>query len=321
MAVDAPTRALLELALASGQPRFPDMTPAEARELVRARSLARPRHPEVREVRDGHVAGVPVRWVVPDGEPTCVVCYLHPGGWVMGGRDDSENPARLLSRESGALVCIVDYRLAPEHPFPAALDDSWAVLDGLVEAARVVGGTTLPLVVVGESAGGNLGAVVTQRAAAAGSPAVVQQVLLYPVVDCDLTRSSYHADDNQLILDRETMAWFWDHYRPQDLERTSPELCPLRASSLAGLPPTIVVVAEHDVLRDEGEAYADRLHQAGVDVQLVHAAGQMHGFMSLPDVLPAAARSWQAVGRAVREATTSASGRGVQPDQEIRGER
>ncbi|EFL28035.1 4-hydroxyacetophenone monooxygenase [Streptomyces himastatinicus ATCC 53653] len=138
----------------------------------------------------------------------------------------------------------------------------------------------------GDSAGGNLAAVVAQRAREAGGPAVAAQVLLCPVTDCRPDTASYHDPANQLLLTRATMAWYWDHYAPDTAARRAPGASPLRAADLAGLPPAVVVTAEHDVLRDEGEAYADRLRAAGVPVELRRFEGQIHGFVTLLDLLP-----------------------------------
>jgi acetyl esterase len=145
------------------------------------------------------------------------------------------------------------------------------------------------LVVAGDSAGGNLAAVVTHRARAEGGPAIALQVLIYPVTDADLDTGSYRDADNQLGLPRESMAWFWDHYAPDPASRRNLDVSPLQAADLSGLPPAIVLTAEHDVLRDEGEAYAAKLAAAGVPVRQQLFAGQMHGFFTMVNVLPGSA--------------------------------
>jgi acetyl esterase len=198
-------------------------------------------------------------------------------------------------------VVSVDYRLAPEHVFPAAADDAY---DALVWAASADGlAAGRPVVVAGDSAGGNLAAVSALRARDCGGPATVLQVLVYPVVDCDLDRRSYREHDgDELIVNRRDMIWFWDHYLPDPAERVNPYASPLRASSLTGLPPAYVVTAEHDPLRDEGFAYADRLRAARVPVEHRHYGSQIHGFFMFTGVLDDADKAAADVGSAIRSA-------------------
>jgi acetyl esterase len=256
--------------------------------------------------------------------------YYHGGGWVIGGLDDFDKLGRLLAQRTGCTVLLVDYRLAPEYRFPVAADDAWAALRwadehraeltgtelaGTELAAAELAGAGPPLIVAGDSAGGNLSAVVTQRARAAGGPAIALQVLVYPVTDCDMETTSYRDPANQLMLSRDSMTWFWDHYAPAAAARLHPDASPLRAASLAGLPPAVVLTAEHDVLRDEGELYATRLLKAGVPVRHRRFAGQMHGFFTMVDVLPGAGDALGYVTAAITEhlavagaAETAASG-------------
>jgi acetyl esterase len=186
-------------------------------------------------------------------------------------------------------VVNVDYRLAPEHRYPVAADDAWTALQWVSEHMTEIAGTAVPLVVMGDSAGGNLSAVVAQRARAAGGPEIASQVLIYPVTDADLDNDCYTDPENQLLLTRESMVWFWDHYAPDPASRLNPDASPNRAADLTGLAPAIVLTAEHDPLRAEGEAYAERLRDAGVPVELRRFPGQMHGFFTMVGLLPGSA--------------------------------
>ncbi len=168
----------------------------------------------------------------------------------------------------------------------------------------------MPLIVAGDSAGGNLAAVMAQRARDRRGPAIALQVLIYPVVDADFDRPSYTDADNQLLLTREAMVWFWDHYVPDASRRVEPDASPLRAASLAGLPPAGVLTAEHDVLRDEGEDYAERLREAGVEVDFRRHEGQTHGFFTIL-LLPGSERGFQHVVKAVQACTVAHAKRGA----------
>jgi acetyl esterase len=219
--------------------------------------------------------------LIPTGTPRGVIVYLHGGGWVIGAVDECDALGRRMAQRTGAAVVLVDYRLAPEHRFPTAVEDSVAAVRWVDEHIEQIAGRRVPLVVAGDSAGGNLSAVVALRARAAGGPRIAAQVLVYPVTDAGFESATYQDPANQLLLTRDGMIWFWNHYAPDPAVRTHPDASPLRAQDLAGLPPAIVVLAEHDVLRAEGEAYADRLRAAGVAVAQRCFPGQMHAFFTL----------------------------------------
>jgi len=196
-------------------------------------------------------------------------------------------------------VVSVDYRLAPEHVFPAAVDDAY---DALVWAAGSLADGR-PLVVAGDSAGGNLAAVCALRARDTGGPSLALQLLVFPVTDHDLDRKSYHQyDGNELILNRRDMAWFWEHYAPDPAARANPYASPLRATDLSGLPPAYIVTAEHDPLRDEVFGYADRLRAAGVPVEHRHYAEEIHAFFSFVNLLDDADKAVAEAGAAIRAA-------------------
>ncbi|MGW2329778.1 alpha/beta hydrolase [Streptomyces sp. NPDC001700] len=294
MTLDRATSEFLARAAASGAPPLHDLTPRQARDRFAAMSRlfgAGPAMASVEETTapaaDGGAA-VPVRLLVPDDAPRGVILYLHGGGWVVGTPDEFDTLGRRLARRTGCAVVLPGYRLAPEHRYPAAAADAWTALRWADEWRARVAGPAAPLIVAGDSAGGNLAAVVAQRARAEGGPAVAAQVLLCPVTDCDPDTASYADPANQLLLTRATMLWYWDHYAPDASVRRHSTASPLRAADLTGLPPAVVVTAGHDVLRDEGEAYADRLRAAGVPVEHRRFEGLIHGFVTLLDLLPVA---------------------------------
>jgi acetyl esterase len=250
----------------------------------------------VAEVRELRVGDVPVRTYRPEGDgPLPVVVYLHGGGWVMGTLDSYDSLLRALANASGAIVAAVDYRLAPEHRYPAALEDAMtAVRAG---GAGELGGDGARLAVAGDSAGGNLAAVAARRL----RDAVRFQALIYPVIEPAFDTASYREFDSGHGLSGASMQRFWRLYL-DGADPADPDASPLRASDLAGLPPAYVMTAEEDVLRDEGEAYAEALRAAGVPTELVRWPGTIHGFFRWLAVTPAAREAVEAVGARLRAA-------------------
>jgi acetyl esterase len=291
MAIDEATAGFLSQLADSGAKPLHEMTPEEARGFTAAlRDLFGP-GPDVAKAYDEQAATpdgghITVRVLVPAGEIRALVVYYHGGGWVIGNIEECDHLTRKLANALHAAVVNVDYRLAPEHPYPAAADDAWTALKWASEHMTGIAGSAVPLVVMGDSAGGNLSAVVAQKARDAGGPEIASQVLVYPVTDADLDNDTYTDPDNQLLLSRDSMVWFWNHYAPDPASRINPDASPNRAASLAGLPAAIVLTAEHDPLRAEGEAYAGRLRDAGVPVELRRFPGQMHGFFTMVGLLP-----------------------------------
>lgn len=294
---------LLDGKAAAGAPPMWELTPEQARDIVTANAEIIGAGPAVESVRDilipGQAGGIPARVYSPASDAPGVVVYYHGGGWVVGSVDSWDASCRALAVASGCDLVSVDYRLAPEHVFPAAVDDAY---DALAWAAGSLADGR-PLVVAGDSAGGNLAAVAALRARDSGGPPLVLQVLVYPVTDSDMNRASYHDyDGTEFIVNRRDMAWYWDHYAPDPSARANPYASPLRAADLSGLPPAYFVTAEHDPLRDEGFAYADRLRAAGVPVEHRHYGSQIHGFFTFVNVLDDAGKATSEAGAAIRAA-------------------
>ncbi|CAN7535581.1 alpha/beta hydrolase [Phenylobacterium sp. LjRoot219] len=286
-------QAILDRYAEAARPYFHQVSAPAAREMLRAGSAAAPPPrdlPELDSVTDATVAGpggpIPIRRYRPTGPVAGLCVYLHAGGWIMGDLDFADATCRRLAAGTGCEVVSVDYRLAPEHPFPAALDDAWAVLEW---AATQGPG---PLLLVGESAGGNIAAACALRARDAGGPPIAGQFLAYPVTDHGLDTASHReVGGRNWLLSTADMRCFWDHYCPPGVNRDDPLVSPLRLADAAGLPPTLVFVAELDPLRDEGLAYAARLAAAGVPVDTRTDAGMLHGYLGAAEVVPIAAEA------------------------------
>ena len=303
MALDAATiRFLKQLTEGGGKPLH-ESTPDEARVyLSELAELAGPA-PEMQRVEDHTIDGPDARAIlrilVPVENPIGVLVYYHGGGWVLGSIDEYDTVARKLAERTSCAVVLVEYRLAPEHRYPAAVDDSYAALEWVGQNIKYIAAREVPLIVAGDSAGGNLAAVMAIRARDRNGPSIALQVLIYPVTDFNFDRPSYVDPENQLLLTRDGMIWFWDHYVPDPSRRAEPDASPLQTENLIGLPPAVILTAEHDVLRDEGEAYAARLQEANVKADLQRYASQMHGFFTLL-MLPGSELGFQQVVKAVK---------------------
>ena len=218
--------------------------------------------------------------------PQPTVAYFHGGGWVQGDLETHHGLCARLAEHAGALVVAVDYRLAPEHKFPAAVEDCLAAYRWLRTKGRDVGADLSRVAVAGDSAGGNLSAVVSQLAASAGVPAPTCQVLIYPAVDFSLETSSHRELADGHVIPRDRILWYMEQYLKSDADKSDLRASPLRAPSLEGQPPAMIVTAGFDPLRDEGRAYGDRLREAGVDVVYREYPGQIHAFVSLTKAIP-----------------------------------
>ena len=259
---------------------------------------------EVAEVRHISVPGpggpIPVRVYRPAGEgPLPVVAYAHGGGWAVGSLDGFDPVSRALANASGAVIASIGYRLAPEHPFPAGLEDVRAAVRWLAENARELDGDSARVAIAGDSAGGNLATVTARRLRDEGGSPLRYQALVYPVCDSALNTPSYRVSGAGFGLSALSMKRYWELYL-DGADARSPDASPLQAGDLSGLPPTFVLTVRDDVLRDEGEAYARALEAAGVPVTLRRYDGAVHGFFRWIAKSRLARRAVADVGAALR---------------------
>jgi acetyl esterase len=263
---------------------------ARAADLAAIRAAAGAGEP-VRHVTDRHLPGpggdLPIRVYRPvdAAGPLPTVVYFFGGGWVLGSVDTSDEICRALANAVPCQVITVGYRPAPEHKFPAAVDDCRTAVAWIAANAAELGVDPDRLAVAGDSAGGNLAAVVTLDR---GGPALAAQVLVYPNTDYRGDTGSMRENDDPAAFNRRSVAWYWGHYLASPDDGRDPRASPLLAEDLTGLPPALVITAEHDPLRDEGEQYAERLREAGVPVVATRYAGVAHGFFAMSGVVDAA---------------------------------
>jgi len=311
MALDPESQRLLDLMAAANRPAWNTLTPAAARELyLSLRPAAQGPRPADVTIVDRTIAvpagDLPVRLYRPSRVAADVklpgLVYAHGGGWVFGNLDSHDVLCAQLALEAGIAVLAVDYRLAPEAPFPGAFDDVAAALQWVAGNGASVGIDADRLAIGGDSAGGNLAAAVALWARDQGGPKLRLQLLAYPVTDAVGRAESYRRYEDGYGLNAAAMEWFFDHYTPDKATRADWRVSPLRAASLAGLAPALVITAGYDPLRDEGRAYAFRLQQEGTLVDLVEFGGMLHGFLSSPMLLHGARRGTSLAAAALREA-------------------
>jgi acetyl esterase len=313
MALDPIMKAFLDQMAAQGGPKMHELPPADARALFAAlMELAGPRDVPIGKVANlgcpGPGGDIPLRSYTPvaasaDALPTLV--YFHGGGFVIGNLDTHDGLCRMIANEAGIRVISVDYRLAPEHKYPAAVEDAVTALRYVEANASDLGVDANRIAVGGDSAGGALAAVVAQIAKHEGGPAIAFQLLLFPVTQIGTETASYKSFAEGYFLERSTLDWFFANYLPAGTDTNQPRISPLAAQSLTGLPPAYLMTAECDPLHDEGIRYAEKLKAAGVKVEIADHAGLVHDFIYLQAVLPQAPQALKEASAALKSALTA----------------
>jgi acetyl esterase len=307
MPLDPQAQAFLDQMAAAGVPTIDELRVSDMRQLLVALGSSNTEPEKVDDVSNREIPGpagaIPVRVYKPNATgPLPILVYFHGGGWVAGNLDTADAICRGLANAAECLVISVEYRLAPEHKFPAALDDCYVAVQWIAANAAQFGGDSSRLAVGGDSVGGNLAAVVTQVARDRGGPPLLFQLLVYPVTDFSFDTVSYRENAEGYMLTRDVMIWFWNHYLPAQSDGDSPQASPLRSRDLRGLPPALVITAGFDPLRDEGEAYASRLRDAGVAVVVRRYDTMIHGFFGLPSIFEQGKAAIAEAGKSLRAA-------------------
>jgi len=316
MPLDPQAETLLQAMAAAGVLLDTSLPVADQRRLLDSRTVFRAEDSTL----PGAAGPIPVRIFLPPGpRPLPVLVYFHGGGWVIGSLDGYDSRCRLLAEWGGCAVVSVDYRMAPEYPFPAAVDDAYAATCWIAEHAPDFGGDPRRVAVGGDSAGGNLATVVAMLARDKGGPRLTFQCLVYPVTDTDTETRSYMENAVGYNLTRDAMRWFIEQYVPDPAQRKNPLVAPLRSADLSRLPPALVITAEYDPLRDEGEAYAFALEKAGVKVELRRYDGMFHGFWGMSAVLDQGKQAIQDAGVALRCALGLVASRALDAGSRTRG--
>ena len=277
-------QAFIDQLAAAGGRGFHEMEVAEARQAIL--QLFQVENPEpVAKVEDRTIptpnGDLPIRLYTPEGDgPLPVLVFFHGGGWVVGNLESHDATCRALANAAGCITLAVDYRLAPEHKFPAAPEDCYEATKWAVLNAAALGGDPQRVAVGGDSAGGNLAAAVALMSGDRGAPSLAYQLLLYPVTNHSFDTESCKQNGEDYLLTKDSMVWFWDHYLENDEAGNAPYASPLQAKYVNSPPPGLVITAEFDPLRDEGEAYGKRLQDAGADIKISRYDGTIHGFFS-----------------------------------------
>lgn len=306
MPLDPQAKRLLEEAAALGLPDYQDLSPPEARKQML--DLTPPIDPSltVNRVENRSIPGqageIPIRLYYPEGDPPfAVLVYFHGGGWVIGDLETHHGLCHAIAKKSSCLVVSVDYRLAPEHHYPAAVEDAYAASNWVAENAGAIHADPGRIAVGGDSAGGHLAAVIALLARDRKGPRLDLQVLIYPITDCNLDTPSYIENKAGYMLTRDLMKWFWNHFIEGSGETYDLYVYPLQAKDLGDLPPALIITAEYDPLRDEGEAYGKRLQEAGVKVTMSRYEGMVHGFLRMTSRLDKAKEALDEVAGVVKK--------------------
>ncbi|MFC0446903.1 alpha/beta hydrolase [Rhodococcus jostii] len=311
MALDAHAAELIAGLQAQGLKAFEHSTVEEVRAVVATFTGLQAPPESVARVEEAHYDSgreeIPLRIYVPEGPaPHPVVLYFHGGGFVAGDLDVVDEPARAVANGAGAIVVAATYRRAPEHRFPAAADDAAAALQWVADNVETYGGDPENVVVMGDSAGGNLAAVTALRARDAGGPRLRGQVLIYPVIDPNAQFPSRREFAEGYVIGAGDLDWFWSNYLSSPEDAAHPYAVPSRAASLEGLPPALVLTTENEVARDEAEAYAESLRQAGVDTEAIRFDGLLHGAFWMSGAVPRSNEMRSAVVEFVKKVTVTA---------------
>jgi acetyl esterase/lipase len=314
MPLDPAAKNLLDLLVAAGRPKVWQIGAVEGREgLRKLAQAADAKDVPIGRIEDGEWPGpagaLAYRSYTPvdaAGEPLPALLYFHGGGFVIGDLDTHDGLCRLLANASGCRVISVAYRLAPEHKFPAAVEDACAAACWVADHARALGIDPGRIAIGGDSAGANLAAVVCQLAKQAGGPRLALQLLLYPATDSAAETASRRALAEGYLLEKKSMEWFFQQYVEPGTDPKDPRLSPLLAPDLSGLPPAHIHTAEFDPLRDEGKAYADKLAAAGVPVEYTYHPGMIHHFFCLAGAIPYARTAIANAGAAIKQALAPA---------------
>ena len=310
MPLDPQAQAVIDTVNSLGLPAVWEVSPEQAR--INAAARPRPAGPEVARVEDRSIPGpdgdVPVRIYTPEGDgPFPILAWYHGGGWVIGDLESADGTARHLCKGSGSVVVSVDYRLAPETKFPGPAEDCYAASVWAVNNAASLNADASRLAVGGDSAGGNLAAAISLMAADRGGPAIAHQLLVYPVTERNYDTPSYSQNAEGFLLARDAMIWYWDAYLADSADADNPYAAPMKAASLAGQPSSLVITAEFDPLRDEGEAYGRRLKEAGVPTTISRYDGMIHGFFGMVGIMDKSGQVMEEATAALRAAFADAA--------------
>ncbi len=305
MKLDFATTALLSNMVLNEAPAMNTLSADEARLAFSEIYRSMPAGPDTVKSEDVMIPvegdEIRARVLTPSSEAQSVMVYYHGGGWVIGNIDDYDLVGRHLAEKCNAIVVLVEYRKSPEYKYPVPMQDCYAALNWVDANRKNIGADKLPLIVAGDSAGGNLSTVMAQKTVAENGPTIDLQVLVYPVTDGRMETKSMADEDKQLFLTTDLMRYFWDHYADEE-QRLEPSVSPFLAEDVSGVAPAIVLTAQYDILVDEGKAYAERLEAAGKLCAYKCFAHQMHGFFAMPDALPAGFEAMDWVAREIDRA-------------------